>query len=648
MLATARATARKVDPLPSLAVPRAPWKWSRTLAYLVVVGSFLTFRGYHAFDGDQAYRLPLLLHWTDPATFANDPFVRAFDVFNPHRGYLALLWLASQPLGLAAGLFGLFAATLLITGIGIDWLARVLWPERGKWVGLVALGLFLAAKAGNIGTNHLFESTLLDRLIGFALGWLAIAAAVSDPRRGAWLSPVATGLATLIHPSVGLQLGLTLSAAWVVWGVLGESVSRRLALVAIGATGLAALPGLSLTLGQSGKLLEGLSTEDFYRLAVQVQGPQHMLPSTWPLPRWLAFGCYPILAGLAFLEVGRPWSAARVRMATLMVVNLLSLAVAYLAVEVVQDLRVTIFQPFRMATVARGLALVAVAGRLVQLWNQGDLASRSRATLIAVGLGGDWSLVVATGVDLVMEIGRRVSPQVERLMGLVMLSLGLLFLARHDTESGHVPLLAGLAALGVGTLVARIRPWTWNRRRAILVVCVVWVVPVGALVAGLSLKDPSASFWAGPLVARCRFVEVPTDDLERLAVWARENTPSTSRFIGPPGPKTFRLWSRRDLAFNRASSPYHAVGLADWASRFRDHVNFSGSTSEFVQAYLNDRHALEARYQAMSDQQKAELAQRQGADHVLAAAPSPGAPRDPSSPLELLKVEGRYAVYRVR
>jgi hypothetical protein len=301
-----------------------------------------------------------------------------------------------------------------------------------------------------------------------------------------------------------------------------------------------------------------------------------------------------------------------------------------------------------MATVARGLALVAVAGRLVQLWNQGDLASRSRATLIAVGLGGDWSLVVATGVDLVMEIGRRVSPQVERLMGLVMLSLGLLFLARHDTESGHVPLLAGLAALGVGTLVARIRPWTWNRRRAILVVCVVWVVPVGALVAGLSLKDPSASFWAGPLVARCRFVEVPTDDLERLAVWARENTPSTSRFIGPPGPKTFRLWSRRDLAFNRASSPYHAVGLADWASRFRDHVNFSGSTSEFVQAYLNDRHALEARYQAMSDQQKAELAQRQGADHVLAAAPSPGAPRDPSSPLELLKVEGRYAVYRVR
>jgi len=36
-------------------------------------------------------------------------FVRAFDAFNPHRGYLALIDLASRPLGLSAGLAGLFA-----------------------------------------------------------------------------------------------------------------------------------------------------------------------------------------------------------------------------------------------------------------------------------------------------------------------------------------------------------------------------------------------------------------------------------------------------------------------------------------------------------------------------------------------------------
>ena len=59
-------------------------------------------------------------------------------------------------------------------------------------------------------------------------------------------------------------------------------------------------------------------------------------------------------------------------------------------------------------------------------------------------------------------------------------------------------------------------------------------------------------------------------------VWCREHTPADARFIGPPGPKTFRLWSLRSLAFNRAGSPYHAAGLADWAARFRDHVGFDG------------------------------------------------------------------------
>ena len=61
---------------------------------------YLTLRGYHSFDGDQAYRLPLLLHRQDPSLYQDDPFVRAFDVFNPHRGYLALLDWSSRPLGI--------------------------------------------------------------------------------------------------------------------------------------------------------------------------------------------------------------------------------------------------------------------------------------------------------------------------------------------------------------------------------------------------------------------------------------------------------------------------------------------------------------------------------------------------------------------
>jgi hypothetical protein len=169
---------------------------------------------------------------------------------------------------------------------------------------------------------------------------------------------------------------------------------------------------------------------------------------------------------------------------------------------------------------------------------------------------------------------------------------------------------------------------------------------VAALVAAIA--PGPAGRWGEALVDRCRFAAVPVDDVERLAVWCRAHTPAEARFIGPPGPKTFRLWSCRSLAFNRAASPYHAAGLADWAARFRDHVGFEGPADALVRAYQHDRHELERRYQAMGDAGLAALALRQGARYVVAAPPTAPPQGDGAGPLELLHVEGRYAVYRVR
>src|SRR3954465_6155565 len=103
----------------------------RWLTVVLIFGLFLTLRGYHSRDGDQAYRLPLLLHRQDPALYGDDPFVRAFDAFNPHLGALALLDAGSRPLGLSAGLAGLFALTFAATCLGLDRLARAVWPEEG-------------------------------------------------------------------------------------------------------------------------------------------------------------------------------------------------------------------------------------------------------------------------------------------------------------------------------------------------------------------------------------------------------------------------------------------------------------------------------------------------------------------------------------
>jgi hypothetical protein len=445
-------------------------------------------------------------------------------------------------------------------------------------------------------------------------------------------------------------------ASWPVWALLGgqAAVGWRLAQRGVIAAGLSVLPGLAMNLAPGGSLLLGLPPADFWTLAVELQGPQHMLPHLWRMPQWLAWGAYLVLAVLAL----RRWAPARVRLVAMLLVALVGLAAAWLAIEWLHQPRITVFQPFRMATVARGLALVLVAGRLVELWQRGDWLARVRSVLIAVALAGDWMLVVVTiveaGTTLVEALG--ISRRGSYLTFAGLLACGICFLSRHDTESGHWPILVVL----IGGLMVPICRWVVQPRlggQAALrwAMLFAWAIPALALGAGLIPADhPVArSPLVRGLIARCRFTAVPIDDIERLAVWCREHTPASARFIGPPGPKTFRLWSRRSLAFNRAGSPYHAAGLADWFARFQDHVDVHTAPELFVQQYLAGRHQLEARYDELSDDQRAELACRQGADHVIALAPGApgsnhGSPSSRLSPLSLLHREGRFAVYRIR
>jgi hypothetical protein len=88
--------------------------------------------------------------------------------------------------------------------------------------------------------------------------------------------------------------------------------------------------------------------------------------------------------------------------------------------------------------------------------------------------------------------------------------------------------------------------------------------------------------------------------------------------------------------------------VADWAERFRAHVAFDGSSADLIRTYQRDRHALEARYQAMSDAGRAALAVGQGATYVVAAPPLGRDFTRPENPLELVHAEGVYALYRVR
>jgi hypothetical protein len=557
-------------------------------------------------------------------------------------------------------------------------------------VGLVAVGLVLAAKAGNIGTNHLFEAMVLDRQIAFALGWVAVAQVVLQPARGLPLVLASIGFATLVHPSAGLQLALLLSASFAACCFFGRStgVTCRVAIFRILGIAIAAIPGLAVNLASGQGLTGQMSASDFWLLSVELQSPQHMLPHLWRMPQWLACSSYLVLAGLAVGTFTSPRRAeeaytdrsasdfflpspALVRLVVTLAVILAGLAVAWFLIEKRHMVQVTVFQPFRMATTARGIALALIAGRIASLWTARRSLPRMRAVLLAVSVTGDWLMVVVTLSELAVSLAEAVRSRltaraawqaIDAVVFAGMLALGLNFLGHHDTEYGHLPLLAaigiGLLAGLPGILRAATDPatpgWIWTRSRGRAALALAWAAPAAALLAAaIPFDHPLArSALVRGLISRCRFAAVPADDVERLALWCRDHTPSTARFIGPPGPKTFRLWSQRSLAFNRSSSPYHAAGLADWFARFQDHVGFRGDVQSFVHSYVANRHGFEARYDELTDLRLAALALRQNASYVVARAAAQSQNRaatpQTESPLERLHVEGRYAVYRVK
>ncbi len=648
--------------------------WPRWALVLVAFGVYLTLRGYHSLDGDQAYRLPLMLHMHDPLLYAADPFVRSFDAFNPHQGYLLVLDGLSGLIGLGAALFVIYSCVFILTCYSINTMARAVWPRAGQAAGVVAVALILIAKAGNIGTNHLFEAELLDRLIGFALGWLAFSQVIENPERGRLVAAGAIGLAQWIHPTLGLQLGLVLAISWFAWPLVGGRTAIGFRVAAGGAAMLACAlaPGVWQSLAQSHTLFEGLTTSEFRLLSIELQGPQHMLPHLWSSPQWLAWAGYFVLAALALARVGEAsiletqdaGTAARARFALMLGIVLIWLGVSWVAVEPLGSVSATVFQPFRMASVARGLALVALSARVFRLASRGDTIGRVRAVVLVVGLGAsDWAFVIATAFELAAALGDARWPRSRfaAVPAWTVLGYGFFFLSRHDTASGHGPLLVAVAT-------ALVIPWkrvalSFTGRapssgRVTRALLISWATPIAALIVGcwitcvaetLQTSHRRTPRWLYAVATHCRFAAIPNDDTERIALWCRSNTPLDAVFLGPPGPKTFRLWSRRALVCNRAASPYHARGLNDWARRYRDIVNFKGTMSELVATYVQSRHQLEHRYLDRSDDDLARLATRQGAGYVIADIGPADQPRGgKASRLERLHFEGEWAVFRVR
>ncbi|MFB3853051.1 MAG: hypothetical protein ACE148_04425 [Vicinamibacterales bacterium] len=256
------------------------------LAVLFVALAVLNSGGYRYGVGDQAFYLPAVLAHVDGNLFPRDrALIEAEDSLN--LATRAIGWLSRETQVPLPPLFlALHVLALLLLFGGTALLGCSLY--RSGWtVATLEVAMTFRHRITLTGANTL-EGYFHPRLLAFAVGVLALAAALRGRSRLALLLVASAGL---VHPTTALWFGVLVGIAVLV----SEPAERRL-FAAIAAVAGAASAWLVL-LGPFANRL-GRIDERWYAL---LSAKDYLFPNEWPLHAWLVNLACPALVGATFL-----------------------------------------------------------------------------------------------------------------------------------------------------------------------------------------------------------------------------------------------------------------------------------------------------------------------------------------------------------
>ncbi|MFM1802799.1 MAG: hypothetical protein RJA81_2151 [Planctomycetota bacterium] len=608
------------------------------LRILTATGLVISANGYDSRVIDQCYRLPVMEHMFDQSLYSADPFVLAFDSFNPHVGYLYLIKFLEAAIGLSLALFLIYVLTLAVCIHAIWKIRASLFPNLSSLSDWLLVLMFSLCKAGNIGTNHLWEDHLLDRQIGFTLGWLMLMIWLNSRPSRHLLIAILCGLTAIVHPGLGLLYAALWTGIIACYFLIFEFQYLSLLRWCMLICGCM-LPWALLYLPQSAELKAGVDPKLFWELATELQGPQHMRPIHWRATQWYAACLLLIWGGVQAFENRRQLHRDRmiIRLGLWCGLIVTGLLLAVLCIEFFQNLNIALAQPFRLATPLRGMMLVLMLPSLIRALKSPFLLTKSRAIALILSLRSDMALMIMLEIEILVWIFRRITrrssdspPSFSESLLSVFLQLGgIYWLWQHDPRESHYLILLGyLVGLAFhliqrifrsknGTLI-EIEHVNVGIKRKIRWALYAWTLPVASLV--LTNDVTSAIGEAMPLKFlghRWRIHEIPRSDSEKLGLWIRQNLPRETLILSPPRDKSLRLWSQRSLVANIAGSPYQAAALKIWAERVSNLAMFQKDLSQFAQEWPTRRVEFENQFEKANQEQILRWAQEYQADCLV-------------------------------
>lgn len=629
--------------------------YTRLLRIITATGLVISINGYQSRVIDQCYRLPIMERMIDANAYAGDQFVDAFESFNPHIGYSRLLQFGSMLSGLSLWMFILYSLALSICIHAIWEIRKTLFPNLPAWSDWLLVAIFSLCKAGNIGTNHLWEDHLLDRQIAFSLGWVMLATWIkNDSTISSSHNTIASlkisilcGITAVIHPGLGLlYVALWLGVFGLAW-LVGNCNSKQFGTTAILLIS-SMIPWGLIYLPQAAVLKQGVEQELFWSLATELQGPQHMRPIYWRSTQWYAAIAL-LIAGIAQIALSgnavRTSPAIKKTAAWIFIITL-GLLIAVPGIEIFKSLNITMAQPFRLATIMRGMMLILILPGLVARLQSKQLLQLCHGCALILSLRQDMALTVMIVIELILQFAK-MSHRNKTLMTfcyIVMQLSGSYWLLLHDPRKSYYLIIAG-DAIGIvlfmiqsdrdqkrNEIIERLIAIPSTHRRQIRIAIYAWLLPILAIL--FNLTDSLQKTWAAEkLAGKYRVFATPLSDAEKLGVWIDRHMPKDVLVLTPPRDKSLRSWSHRSIVVNVAGSPYQASALKTWAERLQSmsglstdiatadrltEIETADSLDEFCRRWPVERVKFETYYEKASAREILSWADRYHAGLVVA------------------------------
>jgi hypothetical protein len=542
------------------------------LLLALVVGMLPTVMNYTFGIGDHIEQLPIVMRAIDPTFLTADFFTNASEAFGPRTYYAHFIALIT-PL---ADLPWVYFTLALLANTFVAWITYLFAEDihgGSRLAGLFAVCGAMSLNGFRLGSAaNIYEWSLVPAILAMPL---ILGAVWSGLRRKALLSAALAGLASMLHPLLGLE---TAGILWVTQLMLllmdrshlgvARGELRQLGL-ALGVIAFFASVNIVPYLG-----MERISAERFIEIAAHFRHPHHYLPSAFEVEDYLNAGAFLLSAGLAWWAWRRDAGAQTqvVQGSALLGAIILLLCLGgYLFVEVIPTRVWTMAQTFRLLVLVKWLGWVVMLGVIAKWIDRAD--TRFEGFVLLLGLLTPLTMVFSHLARSVRDVLHGPLRFLRVLFdpGAMMLVVGLLLVrVSPPFDMTAIFTVAVLAAILI------------HRWPSVLAYPLMLVGVSAVLILTLGFRESAVMVKIEQLLGRSIHPQITLQELSGDAVdiarYAAEHTPSDSIFLIPPGMGEFRYLAERAVVVDFGAFPFQDLAMLEWKKRINQCYGYPDQT----------------------------------------------------------------------